>query len=265
MRRVARCAMKIATWNINSLNMRLERLREWLRANAPDVACLQETKLEDAKFPADAFADIGYSVVFHGQKSYNGVAILARSGLDLVDVQPGIAGYEDEQKRVLAATVGDLRVICMYVPNGQAPGTDKYAYKLDWCRATAAHLREARARYPKLVVAGDFNVAPEDRDVHDPKLWEGQIHCSEPERAAFRGFLDVGLVDSFRLFDQPPNTFSWWDYRMLAFPKNRGLRIDHILLSRALQSRCVSCRIDRNARKGVKPSDHAPVVVELAE
>ncbi|HVO90029.1 MAG TPA: exodeoxyribonuclease III [Casimicrobiaceae bacterium] len=257
--------MKIATWNVNSLNMRLERLLEWLRANQPDVACLQETKLEDAKFPAAAFGEAGYQVVFNGQKSYNGVAILARNKLALTDVRHGIAGYDDEQKRAIAATVDGTRIVCLYVPNGQAPGTDKYAYKLDWCRATAAHLREALASHPQLVVAGDFNVAPDDRDVHDPQLWAGQIHCSEPEREAFRAFLAVGLADSFRLFDQPPNTFSWWDYRMLAFPKNRGLRIDHILLSPTVASRCVSCRIDRNARKGQKPSDHAPVVVELAE
>jgi exodeoxyribonuclease III len=254
--------MKLASWNINSLNVRLARLTGWLAANAPDVVCLQETKLEDAKFPAAALSEAGYASHIAGQKTYNGVAILVRNGLDVRDVERGIDGYADEQKRVIAATVEGVRILCVYVPNGQSPGSDKYAYKLGWCEATAAHLRAVLARYPLLAVAGDFNVAPEDRDVHDPALWAGQIHCSEPERAAFRAFLDAGLVDSFRLFEQPPGTFSWWDYRQLSFPKNKGLRIDHVLLSPPLAARCTASRIDRNARKGEKPSDHAPVIVE---
>ena len=256
--------MKLVTWNVNSLNVRLPRLLEWLAANAPDVVCLQETKLDDARFPVDALRAAGYGAVYSGQKAYNGVAILARDGLSLDDPQHGIDGFDDEQKRVIAATVGGIRVICVYVPNGQSVDSEKYAYKLRWCRAAAEHLREAVRRHPQLVMAGDFNVAPDDRDVHDPRLWEGQVLCSEPERAAFRAFLAAGLADSFRLFDQPPNVYSWWDYRQLAFPKNLGLRIDHILVSEALAPRCKSSTIDRNARKGEKPSDHAPAIVEIA-
>lgn len=180
-------------------------------------------------------------------------------------MQFGIPGYADEQKRVVAATVAGVRVIGVYVPNGQAVGSDKYAYKLGWLEALAQMLRDELARHPDLAVGGDFNVAPEDRDVHDPAAWEGQVLCSPSERAAFGALLAAGLVDSFRLFEQPPATFSWWDYRMLGFPKNRGLRIDHILLSPSLAQRCVASRIDRNARKGEKPSDHAPVIVELRD
>jgi len=256
--------MKLVSWNVNSLNIRLPRVIDWLAANAPDVVCLQETKIEDAKFPIAALADAGYAARFSGQKSYNGVALLVRNGLDARDVTHGIDGFVDEQKRVIAATVDGVRIVCVYVPNGQAVGSDKYRYKLDWCHAMTAHLRATLIHHPALAIAGDFNVAPDDRDVHDPALWEGRIHCSEPERAAFREFIARGVADSFRLFDQPPKTFSWWDYRQLAFPKNHGLRIDHVLLSPPLAQRCTSSRIDRNARKGVKPSDHAPVIVELA-
>ena len=257
--------MILAAWNVNSLNVRLPRLLDWLAAQKPDVLCLQETKLEDAKFPAMEIAAAGYASHFTGQKTYNGVAILVRDGLAAADVTFGIDGYADEQKRVIAATVGGVRVVGVYVPNGQAVDSDKYRYKLAWLEALAGMLRAELARHPSLAVMGDFNVAPEDRDVHDPAAWAGQVLCSEPERAAFRALLSVGLVDSFRLFDQPEKTFSWWDYRQLAFPKNRGLRIDHVLLSAPLASRCKASRIDRNARKGEKPSDHAPVLVELAE
>ena len=257
--------MKLASWNINSLNLRLQRLVDWLGANAPDVVCLQETKVEDAKFPALPIRAAGYSAHFAGQKSYNGVAILAREDLEVSDVIAGVDDFVDEQKRLIAATIGGVRIVCAYVPNGQAVDSDKYRYKLAWCEAVAAHLKNALARHPALALAGDFNVAPDDRDVHDPALWAGQIHCSEPERAAFRAFLATGLADSFRMFDQPPKSFSWWDYRQLAFPKNHGLRIDHILLSAPLAARCTSSRIDRNARKGEKPSDHAPVIVELRD
>lgn len=256
--------MKLVTWNVNSLNVRLPRLVDWLATHAPDVVCLQETKLDDTRFPVDALRAAGYASVYYGQKTYNGVAILAREGLSLGTPEHGIDGFEDEQKRVIAATVDGIRVICVYVPNGQSVDSDKYAYKLRWCRAVAEHLREAVQRHPQLVMAGDFNVAPDDRDVYDPQLWEGQVLCSEPERAAFRAFLAAGLVDSFRLFEQPPKTYSWWDYRQLGFPKNLGLRIDHILVSEALAPRCTSSTIDRNARKGEKPSDHAPAVIELA-
>jgi exodeoxyribonuclease-3 len=193
------------------------------------------------------------------------VAILVREGLEASDVAIGMPGLADAQKRVIAATVAGIRVINFYVPNGQSVDSDKYRYKLDWCASAALYLRDELARYPNLAVMGDFNVAPEDRDVHDPALWAGQVLCSEPERAAFAAFLAAGLRDSFRLFDQPPGTFSWWDYRQLGFPKNHGLRIDHILLSPPLAARCTVSRIDRNARKGDKPSDHAPVLVELMD
>jgi exodeoxyribonuclease-3 len=255
--------MKLATWNVNSLNVRLPRLLAWLAANIPDVVCLQETKLEDAKFPFLELEAAGYRAWASGQRTYNGVAILARAGLEVQEVTPGVANFDDEQKRVLAATVAGIRVVCAYVPNGQSVGSDKYAYKLAWCRAVSIALKDELARHPGLAFAGDLNIAPEPADVHDPALWEGQVLFSAPERAAFRDWIGLGLVDSFRLFEQPPKTFSWWDYRMLAFPKNNGLRIDHILLSTALAARCTSCRIDRNARKGEKPSDHAPVIVEL--
>ena len=257
--------MKLATWNVNSLGMRLARLLAWLEANKPDVACLQETKCDDAKFPADAFAQSGYTAHFSGQRTYNGVAILVRSDHTASDVAAGMPEFADEQKRVIAATVAGVRIVNVYVPNGQSVGSDKYRYKLDWCARAGAWFAQAIAAHPDLVVAGDLNIAPEPRDVHDPALWEGQVLFSEPERAAFRSWIGAGLVDSFRLFEQPDRTFSWWDYRQLAFPKNAGLRIDHILLSASLAKRCTACRIDRNARKGEKPSDHAPVVAEWAD
>ncbi len=257
--------MILAAWNVNSLTIRLPRLLPWLDATRPDVVCLQETKLEDAKFPVQALADAGYAAHYCGQKTYNGVAILARRELAVEDVRMGIDGFADEQKRVIAATVAGIRVVGVYVPNGQAVGSEKYQYKLAWYAALAGMLRDEIARHPDLAVAGDFNVAPEDRDVHDPAAWAGQVLCSEPERAAFRALLAVGLKDSFRLFEQPEKTFSWWDYRMLGFPKNHGLRIDHVLLSEALAARCTASRVDRNMRKGEKPSDHAPVLVELRD
>jgi exodeoxyribonuclease-3 len=257
--------MLIAAWNVNSLNMRLPRLLAWLAANRPDIVCLQETKLEDAKFPVLETTAAGYTAHFAGQKTYNGVAILVRSDLAASEVAMGIPGFDDEQKRVIAATIAGIRIVGVYVPNGQAVASDKYRYKLAWYAALADMLRGELARHPALAVLGDFNVAPEDRDVHDPALWAGQVLCSDPERAAFRALLDAGLSDSFRLFEQPERTFSWWDYRQLAFPKNNGLRIDHILLSPALASRCAASRIDRAARKGEKPSDHAPVLVELRD
>ncbi len=257
--------MIISAWNVNSLNVRLPRLLDWLASARPDVVCLQETKLEDHKFPAAELAAAGYAAHFIGQKTYNGVAILVRHGLDVRDVAFGIPGFEDPQKRVITATVAGIRIIGVYVPNGQALDSNKYPYKLAWLKALATMLQVELAAHPQLAVLGDFNVAPEDRDVHDPAAWVGQVLVSPPERAALQVLLDAGLTDSFRLFDQPPNTFSWWDYRMLAFPKNRGLRIDLILLSPALAARCTGSRIDRNARKGEKPSDHAPVLVDLRE
>ena len=257
--------MILAAWNVNSLNVRLPRLLAWLAAHKPDVICLQETKLEDHKFPVVDIAAAGYTAHFAGQKTYNGVAILARDGLPVTDVAVGFPGFADDQKRVIAATIAGMRVVDFYVPNGQSVDSDKYRYKLDWCAAAAAFLRDELSRHANVAVLGDFNVAPEDRDVHDPALWAGQVLCTAAERDAFRAFLAAGLKDSFRLFDQPPATFSWWDYRQLAFPKNHGMRIDHILLSAPLAARCTASRIDRNERKGEKPSDHAPVFVEMMD
>src|SRR5262245_43525114 len=255
--------MKLATWNVNSLKVRLPHLLEWLAASAPDVVCLQELKLEDANFPAAALEAAGYHCAFSGQKTYNGVAILARS--PLTDIEPGIPGFDDDQKRVLSASVGDVRVVSAYVPNGQAVGTEKYEYKLKWLRAFADGLRAELAAHPQLVVVGDYNVAPEDRDVHDPRLWAGQVMCSEPERAAFRRLLELGLKDGFRLFDQSAKSFTWWDYRLNAFKRNMGLRIDHILLSLALSADSTYCTVDLAPRRLERPSDHAPVVLGLAK
>ena len=256
--------MKLATWNINSLNVRLPRVLEWLAQQQPDVLCLQELKLEDHRYPRAELEAAGYQSHVFGQKTYNGVAILAREGVRVGDVATGMKGFDDEQKRVIAATVDGIRVVCAYVPNGQAVGTDKFAYKLRWCAAAEAYLRDALGAFKDLAFVGDLNIAPDERDVHDPAAWEGLVHFTPEERAVFARWIGVGLEDTFRRFDQPPKTFSWWDYRMLAFPKNRGLRIDHILASPALAARCVSCTIDRNARKGEKPSDHAPVVAQFA-
>jgi exodeoxyribonuclease-3 len=254
--------VKLASWNVNSLNIRLPRLVDWLAANQPDIVGLQETKVEDARFPALEIAATGYEAIFYGQRTYNGVAILSKEPAS--EIRPDMPEFPDDHKRVLAATVGGIRFVCFYVPNGQAVGSDKYQYKLRWLEAATACLRHELERFPRLAVVGDMNIAPEDRDVHDPDLWRNQVMCSEPERAAFRDWLALGFKDAFRLFEQPQKTFSWWDYRMLAFPKNRGLRIDHILLSPELARSCDACRIDREMRKGEKPSDHAPVIVELA-
>jgi exodeoxyribonuclease-3 len=253
--------MKLATWNVNSLRVRLPQLRDWLAASAPDIVCLQETKCDDALFPAADIEAMGYHAVWHGQKTYNGVAILSRTPLS--DVVTGIDGYDDAQCRVIAASTAGLRIVSAYVPNGQALDSEKYRYKLDWLAAFRGGVAGALHTYPALAVLGDFNVAPEDRDVHDPRAWEGQVLVSEAERAAFRAFLALGLHDAFRLFDQPPKTFSWWDYRMLGFQRNAGLRIDHILLSPTLARRAVSCVVDRAPRKLERPSDHAPVLLAL--
>ena len=253
--------MKLAAWNVNSLRVRLPQLLDWLGQARPDVVCLQELKLEDAKFPRAEIEAAGYQAAFSGQKTYNGVAILARGSLS--EVSAGLPGFADDHKRVIAANVGDLRVVSVYCPNGQAVGSDKYAYKLRWYAALRDYLAAELARRPQLAVAGDFNVAPEDRDVHDPKAWEGQVLVSEPERAALRDIVGLGLTDSFRLFEQPEKSFSWWDYRMLAFRRNAGLRIDHILVTPALGARCKSSSIDKAPRKLERPSDHAPVVAEF--
>jgi exodeoxyribonuclease-3 len=252
---------RLATWNVNSLRVRLPHLLDWLAASRPDVVCLQETKIEDANFPAAALADAGYRSVYCGQKAYNGVAILARD--EISDVAHGIPGFADDPKRTIAATIGDMRIVCLYAPNGEAPGTEKYAYKLRWYAALASWLREELPRRPRLAVLGDMNVAPEDRDVHNPKRWEGKIHVSAPERDALKGVLGVGLADAFRLFPQPERQFSWWDYRLKAFERGWGLRIDLVMLAPALAARCVACTIDTAPRRLERPSDHAPVIADL--
>lgn len=254
--------MRLATWNVNSLKVRLQHLTGWLGQTSPDVVCLQETKLEDGKFPVAELETAGYRATFAGQKTYNGVAILASAPIE--DVSSGIPGFADEQKRVIAGTVGGVRVVCLYAPNGQAVGSEKYDYKLRWYAALKNWLAGELARHPRIAVLGDLNVAPEDRDVHDPKAWEGQVLVSEPERTAFRGLLELGLKDGFRLFDQPEKSFSWWDYRMMGFRRNAGLRIDHILLSPELAAGCKACAIDKAPRKLERPSDHAPVTADLA-
>ena len=253
--------MKIAAWNVNSLKVRLPHLLDWLARVEPDVVCLQETKCEDAKFPAAEIAAAGYQWAHDGQKTYNGVAILSRT--PIANVTRGIPGFGDLQKRLIAADVEGIRVISAYVPNGQSVDSEKYAYKLAWLAALRDHLRDEVGRSARLAILGDFNIAPEDRDVHDPKAWEGQVLVSGKEREAFRALLALGLTDSFRLFDQPEQSFSWWDYRQAAFRRNMGLRIDHILLTRELAGRCAASCIDREPRKLERPSDHAPVVAEL--
>jgi exodeoxyribonuclease-3 len=250
--------MKLATWNVNSLKVRLPHMLQWLAANPVDVLCLQETKLTDDKFPVAEIEAAGYHVAFSGQKTYNGVAILSKH--PLTDVVRNNPHYPDEQQRLIAATVQGVRVICAYVVNGQAVGSDKFAYKMAWLAALHAWVKEEMEAHPAFAILGDYNIAPDDRDVYDPVEWAGQIHCSEPEREALRALCGLGLADAFRLFEQPEKQYSWWDYRQMAFRRNRGLRIDHILLSPALAQRCTACTIDRDPRKWEQPSDHTPVI-----
>jgi exodeoxyribonuclease-3 len=254
--------MRLATWNVNSLKVRLEHLLEWLGREAPDVVCLQETKTEDAAFPAAAIEAAGYQVAFSGQKTYNGVAIVSR--FPMTDVSAGIPGYTDDQKRVLSATVQGVRIVCAYIPNGQSVDSDKYRYKLEWLAALTTWLESEIASHPRLALLGDYNIAPEDIDVHDPAAWAGQVLCSVPERDAFRGLIALGLVDSFRRFPQPERSYTWWDYRMNAFRRKMGLRIDHILLTTPLADTCTGCRVDASLRALERPSDHAPVIADLA-
>lgn len=254
--------MKIATWNVNSLKVRLPQVLDWLAANQPDALCLQELKLEDQNFPLAEIEAAGYRACYAGQKTYNGVAILSRA--EPADVANGIPGYADVQKRVVAATIGGVRIVCVYVPNGQSLDSDKYRYKLEWLAALTAWLKDELARHSRLALLGDYNIAPEDRDVHDPKAWEGQVLCSEPERGAFRELVKLGLTDCFRLFEQAEKSFTWWDYRLNAFKRNMGLRIDHILLSDTLARHCSSCVVDTAPRKLERPSDHTPVIAEVS-
>lgn len=253
--------MKIASWNVNSLKVRLPQVLAWLDAVRPDVLGLQETKLTDEQFPVAAIAEAGYQVSYSGQKTYNGVALLTRDAAD--DVLTDLPGLEDEQRRVLAATVNGVRIYNLYVPNGQALASEKYAYKLRWLEHLESSLRQELAQHSDVIVMGDFNIAPTDVDVHDPDAWRDQIHCSEPERAALERLRSLGFSDTFRQFDQEPDSFSWWDYRAAAFRRNRGLRIDLILASAALAGRCTAAHIDTGPRRNERPSDHAPVVAEF--
>ena len=253
--------MKIATWNVNSLKIRLQQVLDWIASESPDVLALQETKTRDDAFPADVFRERGYQVAFSGQPTYNGVALIARSAI--ADVVTDIGGLADPQRRVLAATISGVRIWNLYVPNGESVGSDKYRYKLGWFEALRAQIALELAQHPRAVLLGDFNVAPEDRDVHDPEAWRGMVLCSEPERAALRSLLSLGLSDVFRQFDQPEKSFSWWDYRQAAFRRNLGLRIDLILASAALAGVCKACRIDVAPRRLERPSDHTPVIAEF--
>ena len=253
--------MKLATWNVNSLRVRLPHLLDWLKAAQPDVVGLQELKCTDEQFPFDDIRAAGYHAVANGQKTYNGVAILSR--IEPTAVSRDVPGFDDVQKRVIAATVGELRFINVYVVNGQDIGTEKYAYKLRWLESLRGYLTGELATHPQLALVGDFNVAPTPADTHDPDVWEDHILCSEPERAAYRALLDLGLHDSFEHRADLAQRFTWWDYRQGAFPRNYGLRIDHVLLSAPLAARCTGWAVDTGPRELERPSDHAPVVASL--
>ena len=255
--------MKLATWNVNSLGVRLPQVLDWLAANPVDVLALQELKLSDDKFPVDAFEAIGYQAQWFGQKTYNGVALLSRT--QATDVIKNIPGFDDDMSRVITGTVNGVRVIGAYFPNGQTPGSDKFEYKMEWLGALRRWVRDELAAYPQLVLMGDYNITFDDSDVWDPVGLEGSIHCTEEERYHLRALIALGLTDSYRLFAHPPKSFSWWDYREFGFKRNRGLRIDHILVSEALKSRVQSCEIDKSPRKNERPSDHAPVVVDIQD
>lgn len=258
--------MKIATWNVNSLSVRLPQLIDWLAANPVDALVLQETKQTDDKFPHADLEAAGYQAQWFGQKTYNGVALLTKTAS--TDIIKNIPGFEDDQARVIAGTVADpelgsVRVIGGYFPNGQAPDSDKFVYKMKWLTALESWLKDELARHPNLVLMGDFNIAPTDLDVYDPVAWKDQIHCTVEERDHFKQLVGLGLTDAFRLFEQAPKSWSWWDYRNLAFRKNQGLRIDHILVSDTLKNQVSACVIDKAPRKNERPSDHTPVVVTL--
>lgn len=254
---------RIATWNVNSLRVRLPQVLDWLSDTPVDVLAIQETKLPDADFPLDEIRAHGYEALFAGQKTYNGVALLYR-GKAFKLLATNLSDMDDPQRRVLCASRGGLCVLNLYVPNGSEVGSDKYAYKLDWLEKLQSHIRQLLNKHKRLIVLGDFNIAPEDRDVHDPDEWRDKVLFSEPEKAAFRALLDLGLKDCYRLFEQPEADFSWWDYRAAGFRRNRGLRIDHILADTQLARKCQTCRIDKAPRRNERPSDHAPVVAEFS-
>ena len=253
--------MKIASWNVNSLKVRLPQVLDWLAVSQVDILCLQETKTTDENFPVDEISAAGYQVVYSGQKTYNGVAILSKQAA--TDIVTDIPGLEDPQRRILAATIDTVRVLNLYVVNGQEVGSEKYAHKLQWLERVSGFISEQLQQHEHFAVVGDFNIAPDDRDVYDPEAWHERILCSTAERQALQRIIDLGLADTFRLFDQPENSYSWWDYRAAAFRRNMGLRIDLILASRSLSSTCTACLIDREPRTLERPSDHAPVIAEF--
>lgn len=249
--------IKLASWNVNSLKVRLDQVLEWIESSKVDVLALQETKMVDEQFPVDTFTSRGFSVAFSGQKTYNGTAIVSRQPLS--DTLTDIPSMDDPQRRILVATIGDLRLINLYVPNGAEVGSDKYEYKLAWLNSVSHFIKEQLSLYPKLAVVGDFNIAPEDRDVHAPDEWQGCVLVSEPERKAFNRLIGLGLHDSFRELNPESQVYSWWDYRAAGFRRNRGLRIDHILLSTSLMQMCTEVAVDVEPRRADRPSDHAPV------
>lgn len=253
--------LKIASWNVNSLNVRLSHVLAWVDVAEPDILAIQETKLTDDKFPVDALQEAGYNSVYAGQKTYNGVCILSRS--EATEVVTDIDGLDDPQRRILAATIDGIRIINLYVVNGSEVGSEKFAYKMHWLEQVAAFIVAQMKLYEKVVVLGDFNIAPEDRDVHDPELWHEKILCSTPEREALQQIMDLGLSDTFRQFDQPDESWSWWDYRMASFRRNLGLRIDLVLVSKAMSDACTAAYIDVEPRRQERPSDHTPAVAEF--
>jgi exodeoxyribonuclease III len=253
--------MKIATWNVNSLKVRLPQVLDWLATAQADILCLQETKTIDENFPVDDIGAAGYHVVFSGQKTYNGVAIISKE--EAADIVTDVPGLEDPQRRILGATIAGIRILNLYVVNGQEVGSEKYAHKLHWLDKVTTHISEQLQQFERLVVLGDFNVAPDDRDVYDPEAWHERILCSTPERAALQRILDLGLADTFRLFEQEEQSYSWWDYRAAGFRRNHGLRIDLVLASKALADSCRACTIDKEPRRLERPSDHTPVIAEF--
>lgn len=253
--------VQIATWNVNSLKVRLDQVIDWLQTSSCDVLALQELKLENQCFPSQQLSDLGYYISYNGQKTYNGVAFISK--YPITEVIFDIPNYEDVQKRVISATINGIRVICVYVVNGQEVGSLKYDYKLIWLKHLTDYIQSTLKKNSKLIVLGDFNIAPSDIDVYDPLLFEGKILCTDAERQAFRAILDLGLYDAFRLFNQEPREYTWWDYRAFAFRRKLGLRIDHLLVSQAVRQMALNCVIDKNPRKNERPSDHAPVILRL--
>ncbi|MDX2456772.1 MAG: exodeoxyribonuclease III [Gammaproteobacteria bacterium] len=253
--------MKIATWNVNSLKVRLPHVLDWLASSQADILCLQETKTTDENFPVGEIETAGYHVVFSGQKTYNGVAIISKE--EASDIITDVSGLDDPQRRILGATIGDIRILNLYVVNGQEVGSDKYAHKLHWLDKVTDHISKQLQQFERFVVLGDFNIAPDDRDVHDPEAWHERILCSTPEREALQKILELGLADTYRLFEQEAESYSWWDYRAAGFRRNRGLRIDLLLASRALADCCRACTIDKEPRRLERPSDHTPVMAEF--